>query len=131
MQNWSSILELHHSKIHQRYNWNWCYILLLNLCSSRPKYHLPPVNKVYYSTCNLSIHNFICSMFIHSFVCWQCGYIGLSSARPDCITSSQTGVVSRTPGKFKNKNSPSAIIIEVSECVVVHMVLDVVLCFKY
>ena len=43
----------------------------------------------------------------------QGGYIGLCSARPECVTSSKTGTVSRTPGKFTNKCSPSAIILEV------------------
>ncbi|CAB4037133.1 ATP-dependent RNA helicase DDX1, partial [Paramuricea clavata] len=42
------------------------------------------------------------------------GYIGLSSARPECVTSSKTGIVSRTPGKFNNECSPSAIILEPS-----------------
>ncbi|XP_028392095.1 ATP-dependent RNA helicase DDX1-like [Dendronephthya gigantea] len=42
------------------------------------------------------------------------GYIGLSSARPGCVTSSTTGTVSRSPGKFSNECSPSAIILEPS-----------------
>lgn len=42
------------------------------------------------------------------------GYIGLSSAHPSCVTSAKTGVVSRIPGKFNNKSSPLAIIVEPS-----------------
>lgn len=45
------------------------------------------------------------------------GYIGLSSAQPECVTSSVTGTVSRTPGKFSNECSPSAIILEVRTAV--------------